>query len=139
VPALAPLIDDTVGHVLMLAYSPIQGQWTEASLPLDLDNPRDADLAVASHVTVDLLLTPADFKRRATGWADIGVRIMQFRERPRADVDYDDAGAHARRARYELSRLTVSIDLPHADESAQVSALTKEDLNAALARVGLGV
>jgi hypothetical protein len=139
VPGLASLIDDGVGHVLMLGYSPIQWQWTETSLPLDLDNPRDTDLVLASRVTVDLLLTPADFKRRAPGWADIGLRVLQFRDRPRADVDYDDPRLHARRARYELSKLLVSIDLPHADESAQVSALTKDDLNAALARTGLGV
>lgn len=56
--------------------------------------------------------------------------------RPRPDIEYVDvADPHARVARFRLSELTVSIDLPHDGAAAQLAATSAAGLDAAIERL----
>lgn len=137
VPELAAVLDPDAPWVLLPSFTPIGGlKWQDAVVPWWSGRPAEPMPATIRRMSVDLLLPTTEFLRLAPDLADVGIEILQFRQRPRADVEYVDvSNPHARVARFRLSELTVSVDLPHAGEVAQLAATSAADLDAAIERL----
>ncbi|MEV4266970.1 hypothetical protein [Kribbella sp. NPDC049584] len=86
-------------------------------------------------MTVDALLGTSEFVELAGKLGDACTQVMQFRLKPRSDVNYEDARQHVRVARYRAAELTIRIDLPHARETALITAVDPHELGAATARL----
>ena len=69
--------------------------------------------------------------------ADNGLTALQLTKRPRVDVDWRDRTPGPFLAKRKAHGLLLSIDLPHANEVAQVTALAEPALETALARAHL--
>lgn len=139
VPELTAALDPSAAHVLLPGFTPIHGlDWQDVLIPMSSDRALTPTRATVRRMTTDVLLGTAEFIELASELSDIGITVMQFHQLPRADVDYEDSQPHARVARYRLSGLTVSIDLPHAGEAALIAAIDPQDLTAAIARLTAG-
>ncbi|PZF79480.1 hypothetical protein [Jiangella anatolica] len=135
VPELAAALDPDAPWVLLPRFTPIDGRtWQDAVVPW-WPGRAEPIPATVRRMSIDLLLPTAEFLRLAPDLADAGIELLQFRQRPRPDIDYVEVtNAHARAARLRMSELTIGIDLPHAGEVAQLAATSAADLDAAIER-----
>jgi hypothetical protein len=131
-------LDPAAEYVLLPDFTPVQGAgWADVMVPLTPDRALRPDRAKVSRVSMNLLLPTAEFTEIAGELAEYGVLLLQFRTEPRPEVDYNDVRPKVRFERYKAAGLTVRIELPHARESALMSATNAQDLSAALGRLGL--
>jgi hypothetical protein len=137
-PDVVAALDPAAAYILLPGFTPIQGTaWVDVAVPLTAERARRPEQAAVSRVSMDLLLPTERFVEIAGELAEYGVLLLQFRSEPRAQVDYNDARPKARYERCKAAGLTVRIDLPHARETALISAIDATGLSAAFGRLGL--
>ena len=134
-PELAVALDPKAPFVLLSDHTPVAGGWHEVLVPFTARQGLQPVRATVRRLTFDVLLDTAAFLRLVPDLAEFGATVRQFRKRPRADVDFDDARAGPRAAKYRAHGLTVSFELPHAHETALLVCIGKAELQATLTRI----
>src|SRR4029450_668274 len=89
-PELVAALDPRAPYVLLPDFTPIQGPWQEAAIPLTPNRGLSPTRGTVRRVTIDVLLPTADFIELADDLRHRGLWLMQFRKRPRWDVNYED-------------------------------------------------
>ncbi|RZS41197.1 hypothetical protein EV193_103517 [Herbihabitans rhizosphaerae] len=137
VPDLAAALDPAERYVLLPEFTPLQGDWQDALIPMSPGRGTSPVKVTVKRVAADVLLETSAFLELAPELFALGCTALQFRDPPRAFTNYDDERPHARAARYRSAGLTVRFDLPHARESALLTTTDEESLRAALTRLGV--
>jgi hypothetical protein len=138
-PKLAAAWEPSRGHVTLTGHSPLTATgWTEAMVPLTPEQLLQPRVLRVARLQFDALLDTDEFLDTVEQLGRLGGLVHQFGKPPRYDLRFDDSRPTARLARYRAFDLRVGFDLPHAQESALIFAVTDEALNEAFNRLGLG-
>lgn len=142
-PELAVALDSEAPFVLMSDHTAVAGGWHEVLVPFTARQGLQPIRATVRRLTFDVLLDTAAFLGLVSDLAQpdvaqLGVRVRQFRKRPRADVHFDDPRPGPRAAKYRAYGLTVGFELPHAHEVAMLTCVGEAELQATLARIVRG-
>lgn len=140
VPELVPALDPTAKWVLLMGFTPIRrGSWLDTLVPMPPDPGTPVPVTI-KRLSMDLLTTTESFLAIAQSIpSGSGLNLLQFRKRPRADMDYLGLHPQGLVAQYRQSELVLRIGPGTSGRAAELAALTDADLEAAMERMGFGI
>jgi hypothetical protein len=136
---LARMLRQDVPYVYVESYAPFESlAWTEVRVPLSVASMPAAAARRVRRLRFDLLFTTSDFLAAIDelDQGSGGLRFWQLQQAPSERIwSLVDPKPHARRKVYEHVGVVLSFDLPHRNETCVVAALTRAELESALARL----